>query len=145
MTNNDSDINNEKNHLNSPSDREKDIKKIYKIFDSKFYKDHICHFFLFLISLGFIIINVLLFIHTILMINKNRNNKKKLNILNDIESDEFIQSFINEFRKKCQIGSLMILAIIFLGLDILIFIIGFVFVFIIIFLKRSYIFLITIK
>ena len=61
-----------------------------------------------IISAAFIGINLALLIYSAWILNKNHNNNKKINILNDIESDDFIQSFLSEFKDKCKVSSLLI-------------------------------------
>ena len=100
------------------------IKKDEKF---KFKKEYIPPI---IISAAFIGINLTLLIYSIRILNKNHNNNKKLNLLNNIESDDFIQSFLSEFKNKCKVSSLLICTIILLGSAILIHIIGFIFMWI---------------
>ena len=84
------------------------------------------------VSLGFIGINVALLAYSAWVLYKNHKNKKKLNKLREINSDDFIKGFLNEFRKKCEISSLIIPAIALLGSSIVLHLIGII-IFIIVF------------
>ena len=77
-----------------------------------------------IVSLGFIGVNLALLIYSAWILHKNHKNKKKLNKLKKIESDEFVTGFLNEFREKCEISSLIIPAIALLGSSILLHLIG---------------------
>ena len=84
------------------------------------------------VSLGFIGINVALLAYSAWVLYKNHKNKKKLNKLREINSDDFIKGFLNEFRKKCEISSLIIPAIALLRSSIVLHLIGII-IFIIVF------------
>ena len=85
-----------------------------------------------IISLGFIGVNLALLIYSAWVLHKNHINKSKLNNLRRIESDDFIKGFLNEFREKCEISSLIIPTIALLGSSILLHLIGII-IFIIVF------------
>ena len=87
----------------------------------KFRKRYIFPAFL---SLAFIGMNIALLSYSAAVLYRNHNNKKKLNILNNIESDDFIRSFLLEFKNECKISSLIIPTIALLGSAILIHLIG---------------------
>ena len=76
--------------------------------------------------------NVALLAYSAWVLHKNHKNKKKLNKLREINSDDFIKGFLNEFRKKCEISSLIIPAIALLGSSIVLHLIGII-IFIIVF------------
>ena len=123
-----------KNKENFPTENAYSINRIKKNNENikkdekfKFKKEYIPPI---IISAAFIGINLTLLIYSIRILNKNHNNNKKLNLLNNIESDDFIQSFLSEFKNKCKVSSLLICTIILLGSAILIHIIGFIFMWI---------------
>ena len=121
---------NESSKLYDANNENKKIEK--KIFERKItfkcLKAYSFFIFLILMSFAFIALNLYLLIHSANILYKNHNNKKKLNILNNIESDDFIQRFLYEFKKKCRISSLLILTIVLLGATILIYIPGIIIV-----------------
>ena len=86
----------------------------------------------FLLSLGFIGVNLALLIYSAWVLHKNHKDKRKINNLRKIESDDFITGFLNEFREKCEISSLIIPTISLLGSSILLHLIGII-IFIIVF------------
>lgn len=86
----------------------------------------------FLLSLGFIGVNLALLIYSAWVLHKNHKDKRKINNLRKIESDDFITGFLNEFREKCEISSLIIPTISLLGSSILLHLIGII-IFIILF------------
>jgi len=114
------------NSINSINNTNENIKEDEKF---KCKKDYIATI---IISAAFIGINLALLIYSAWVLNKNHNNNQKLKILNDIKSDDFIQSFLSEFKDKCKVSSLLIPTISLLGSAILIYIIGFIFMWIII-------------
>lgn len=77
-----------------------------------------------ILVLAFIGMNAALLIYSAVVLHRNHNNKKKLKVLNNIESDDFIRSFLLEFKKECKISSLIIPTIALLGSAILIHLIG---------------------
>ena len=84
-----------------------------------------CYYFAqFLLSLGFIGVNLALLIYSAWVLHKNHKDKRKINNLRKIESDDFITGFLNEFREKCEISSLIIPTISLLGSSILLHLIG---------------------
>ena len=113
---------NNKNKENIQSDNKNNWKNILKISHKCRWKDiYLLQFFL---SAVFVGINLALLIYSAWILHKNNRNKTKLNTLKYIESDDFIQSFLNEFREKCAISSLIIPTISIIGSSILIHIIG---------------------
>ena len=79
----------------------------------------------FIITPAFIGLNLGLLIYSAWVLNKNHDYDKNLRKLGYIESDDFIKSFLSEYKEECKISKLIIPAIVFLGSAILIHIIGF--------------------
>jgi heme/copper-type cytochrome/quinol oxidase subunit 2 len=71
---------------------------------------------IYLPSIGILIYSLVTFAE----VNKN----KKLEELKSIESDEFINNFINEFVSKCQESTLIICSIIIISVSVLLFLIA---------------------
>ena len=85
-----------------------------------------------ILSFVYIGVNVGFIIYSSYLLHKNYKNNEKLDILNNVEADDFIKQFINEFIEECKGNSFTITAISLLGSSILFNIIGvslFLFVF----------------
>ena len=108
---------------------EKKDDLIFCLYEFKPKKSYIFPAILSLIIIG---LSLALLIYSAIVLHRNHNDKKKLKILDNIESDDFIQSFLFEFKKECKISSLFIPTITLLGCSILIHGLGIYFMIIVI-------------
>lgn len=119
-------INNDNNNKTQMDKERDDSNKRYcdLIFCKCNLKSEKTYFFLAFLVLAFIVMNVILLIYSAVVLHRNHNTKNKLKKLNNIESDDFIQSFLIEFKRECKISSLIIPTIALLGSAVLIHLIG---------------------